>query len=306
MERLNNMMKKRTETFLTLCDQYRPDLGFIVYRATAYIQYLAMSEIESLLTTGKCFSESWSKSLNEHYTKLDGVIKTLLDQLSPDHLFLVSDHGAVPYKYHGNADDFLIRHKYMRAKAHVLRTALKLPKQLAKKILGRTDWNLPLRSMISWQKDFDGSKAFGHWYVSGIFINDKNRFNGPVEDAEYDNLVNDICRVFNNTPEASKYHMEAKPYRKQYADKEYSDYLPDIEILCPDSIFFAGGSRVLIEKNTNYGPVRDLTKLSSGMHSGQKGRHPFFSTDQGVAKLVLKDDPRDLRIVYKLACRLLT
>jgi len=235
MSHLNAMMGKRTEAFLSLSKKYRPDLGFVAYRATAYIQYLAMSEIESFIATGKCSSLIWADELLKHYSKVDESIKSLIDELSPDYYMLVSDHGTVPYKYTGNLDEFLIRKGYMKARP-LLRKSLR---RTASRVLGQRMRTVCSNCyVVRGRKDFKNALAFGHYYVSGIFINDKKRFNGPVGDNDYDRLVKEICQSFNDTPEAAAYDMEAKPYRGEFFGGRYSDYLPDIKIECPDTSFF--------------------------------------------------------------------
>ncbi|MFW8602211.1 alkaline phosphatase family protein [Desulfobacterota bacterium M19] len=302
MNRLNIMMRKRTETFISLSREYRPDLGFVAYRATAYTQYLAMSEIERFIATGKCYSSIWTDELLKHYSKVDESIKLLLNELSPDHYILVSDHGMAPYKYTANIDDFLIRKGYMKARPLWRRSV----KRTASRVFGRRMRNVHPNCYKAWgKKDFENALAFGHYYVSGIFINDKKRFNGPVGDNDYDRLVKELCQAFNDMPEANMHDMKARPYRSEFCGEKFSDHLPDIKIECSDTIFFTGGDLCLVDNNINYGPVKNLNMVTSGMHTGQKGRNPLFCADHRLVQLMEKNDPTDLRLVYNLVSRVL-
>ena len=301
-DKINEMQEKRIEAFIRLCKQHQSDFGFVVTRATTDIQYLAMSELQLYFAyrRGELKEEEaikhsiWFENFEKHYKLLDDLIKRLIEELNPEHFILASDHGAVPYKYKANFNAFLQNYGYQKQKLVV--------KGTFNSLVNSFRWKKTFKPVYrtKWKK----TKAFGNWYLSGIFINDYRRFNGPVKEENIDELVVKICHDFNQTPEAKKYDMEAKPYRKLYADARYSDYLPDIKVHCPTTIFTAPGEGAFIRPNEDYAPLPNLNNVKGGMHSGQKGEYPLFCCDNNTANMIENEDPEDLTLVYKLTERI--
>lgn len=302
-EKLNLMMENRVKTFLKLCKQHTPEFGFLVIRAPTVIQYLAMSEIERyfLAKEGKLSAEEkknsqvWFENFEKHYQKLDSLIQHTFEVLKPEHWILTADHGAIPYRYKMDVNAFLIKHDYYRRSLKPVGTI----KSYLKNILS------PQRRQHFFTANWKNTKAFGHWYLSGIMVNDQKRFGGPVQDSEIPAIVEDICSKFNSTREAVQFEMLAKPYRLLHIDSKYSDYLPDIKIHCPETIFSVpNNGNQLIRENEFYGPLPDLTKVTGGMVTGQKSCHPLFCCDVKTSHLIKENDSKDLTIVYKLTERI--
>ncbi len=300
-DKLNEMQEKRVEAFIRLCKQHQTDFGFIATRATTDIQYLAMSELQSYFAyrRGELTEEEanqhaiWFENFEKHYILLDNLLKRLIKELNPEHFIVTSDHGAVPYKYKANFNAFLQRYGYQKQKLLVRKTL--------KSLINSFRWNKPFKPV--YRQELERVIAFGNWYLSGIFINDSRRFNGLVKEDEIDEVVARICHDFNKSQEAKKYEMEAKPYRKLYPDAKYNDYLPDIKIHCPTSIF-AVSEGPFIRPNEDDAPLPNLNNVKGGMHSGQKGEHPLFCCDQKTATMIQDKDTKDLTLVYKLTERI--
>lgn len=311
-DKVNEMQEKQVEAFIRLCKQKQPDFGFIATRATTVIQYLAMSELQSYLayrrgeiTEQEAIRHSiWFKNFEKHYALLDNLLKRLIEELNPEHFILTSDHGAVPYKYQVNFNNFLQGYGY-QSKKLLIRPSLKSLinsfrsfRSLVNFIRGKKVFK-PV-----YEKQWGETKAFTSWYGNRIFINDSRRFCGPVKEDEIDQVVAQICDDFNQNQEAKKYQMEAKPYRKLYPDAKYNDYLPDIKIHCPTTIFAIRDEAHFIRQNKNYAPLPNLNRVQGGMHSGQKGEHPLFCCDHRTANMIQDQDAKDLTLVYKLTERI--
>lgn len=301
-DRLNLMLEKRVDAFLELCSEHRPDFGFIAIRATTVVQYLAMSELEYYFSykagqmSEKEYAkhEIWLNNFEKHYQILDEQIKRLIEVLQPEHCILTSDHSIVPYRYQSNPNALLEKLGYQKKKLKFFDTA--------KQLLNSVFFGKTFRQMF--EMDWDRTKAFSDWYSPGIYINDQERFNGPVLTDAIDSVVDDLCSDFNADKEAQKYEIVARPYRRLFSNARYKDFLPDIKLHWSDSIFIPGKHGNFIRPNEDWAPLSDLSTVKGGMHSGQKGRHPLFCCDSKTASLISQDDSLDLTLVYKLTERI--
>ena len=300
-ESLILMQEKRTQAFLKLSKKHKVDFGFVAYMATSRIQNLAMSEIRALSdsTTTTIFSEL----LPTLYRSLDQCIAELVNTAKPDQLMVVADHGAAPYRYSMNLDDFLAEAKFLRkrSKTSVVSMIKKaVPDQLKKSLT----ISMPKKiSQFSGNLDMSRAYAFGHRYVPGIYINDKKRFNGIVSTTkESERLIEEICGAFNDNPLAKEHGMHARPYRSECAQSRYYDLLPDVWIDKPDDIFVEGQGAFL-EKNVNYGDITNLNEVTGDIYTGIKGRNPFFLIDNKTSEYLKDDDQRNLTLAYKLIKR---
>ena len=273
-DKVNEMQEKRVEAFIRLCKKQQPDFGFIATRATTDIQYLAMSELQSYFAyrRGELTDEEankhaiWFENFEKHYNLLDQLLKRLIEELSPEHFIITSDHGAVPYKYKANFNAFLQNYGYQQEKLVIKGTLNSLINSFRRKKSFQPVYR------TQWEK----TKAFTGWYDPRIFINDSRRFNGPVKEDEIDQMVAQICGDFNKTPEAKEYYMEAKPYRKLYPDAKYNHYLPDIKIHCPTTIFPAPDEGPFIRPNEDYAPLPNLDNVKGGNALRPKRRTSTF------------------------------
>ena len=308
------MEERRTDCFIDLCQQRGIEAGFLCNRGTTITGYLASSEIESYdaYNTLEEFmprheDKSWiHKKLEEHYEMLDRQLERLYTELKPDHFIITADHGMVPHRYRANASAFLKQHGYTKQKESAplikwLRAAKnwlgfrKTTPGLMKKIPGAFD----LVASRDWRK----TKAFGHRYIPGIYINDSRRFAGPVSEASIDSVVDEIVETFNMLDTEERKGMRAVPYRRRF-DGPHTDKLPDIKFEDADGIFFNEGVEKLIYPNPRYGPVPlAMAEVDSSDFTGTKGDQPLCVVTKNTANLVRSGDARDLTLIYHLADR---
>ena len=119
-DRLDEIIKLRCEAFLKLCETSSPDYGFLCFRVTTTVQYLAMSEIEVLLAREEIDGlspdlsnqDSYLNPAQEricaHYELLDQLLKKVFEKLNPKDWLFCADHGASQYKYKINVNPFLV------------------------------------------------------------------------------------------------------------------------------------------------------------------------------------------------------
>jgi predicted AlkP superfamily phosphohydrolase/phosphomutase len=309
-DKVIKMERIRADTFVELCQQQTVDLGFLVNTGIRTIQYLAMSEIEPLLNGDNPDPES-EKLITKLYKEMDKIIESIITRLEPEHVIITADHGQAPMKYRANANRFLERHGWFIRKKAASTSMMgwvhkSVRKVMPKKLLTSLRKNLPAQ-VTAPPTPFDRDKtiAFGQYYVSGIYINDSDRFGGPVEQDEVARYTDQIMQAFNDSPEATTYNMRAEKYRSLYSNEPYSAQLPDLIIHKPDPIFFDGRGEEFVEDNPVYAPLpEDLDEVFSDMFTGTKGSHPIMYMDTSTAALLNEEDPIDLTVTYKLVDRL--
>jgi len=308
-QRLEKMLQKRVESFVSLVRKTQPRFAMLALMATTRVQYLGMSEIEDYInrsTTGEVPQtelSSFQQRMIKLYACLDEAIGFLLEKIQPERFILTADHGAAPFRFTVNVDDFLARIGLLTRPPHrsVCRRLLEVPKLrvlpyyflrvFAKSTLDE------IREPVVWSD----TKAFGHRYVPGIYVND-SRFGGSVSNTEKGRVIEVIVGSLNASPEAAQYGMSARPFRQHHLDSPFERILPDVWIDVPDNMFFEGTGD-FVEQNPDYGPIPDLNVVHKDMFTGIKGRYPIFLSDAMTATLVRESDPKNLTLVYRLVER---
>jgi hypothetical protein len=285
----------------------------VIDRATTVVQYLLRKVIEDRLTGDSDAQTELevlaSQLLERFYQQVDENLMRLVEELQPENLVLTADHGCVPYRYKGNVNGFLRDNGWQVAagKASSALARLKrgvrrmLPSNATQTIRG----SLPAAVKGAYNRfDRSRTKAFGHYQIPGLYINDKRRFGGPVaEGAETLGLVEEICAAINADSQAQRYGLSARPYRSEYPHVRFADKLPDIWIDKPDELLFDHKTAGVVVPNPNYGPIRDLDSVIDDMYTGQKGRHPILLVDQELDGMFRPEDPSDLRQVHSVVSR---
>jgi predicted AlkP superfamily phosphohydrolase/phosphomutase len=295
-DRLENKAERRTEAFIKMCKKYEPDFGFLAYRHVSVVEYLGMSEIMAIIgEEGSVTASSvWKKRVEPFFTHFDNLLKRLFEELKPERYLFTSDHGLGPTREYCNPNAFLQKNGFQKVDIQLGPSIRRVGGALRR-------LNKPsLSKIVDWSR----SVAFSDWYSSCIYINDKDRFNGPVGATTIDSKVDKIIEVFNNDDAVCSRGIKAVPYRRNYHGTRYYDQMADIAIIHEQSIFVAGKSGPFFSENPNYGPVSDMSASPGGMHTGNKTRFPFFATDSDTAKLIRPEDPKDLTLVYKLTERI--
>lgn len=307
-EKLNDMMLKRAEAFVAICNKDRSDFGFIAFRATTIIQYIAMSEIEHLIESGKtkggggnCDDRAIHQLLREHYSVLDGVLKLIWDSLNPERYILTADHGCVPFMNKVNLNHFLTTNNLQEQASCSAKFKKMLWRLLPRKQFEALKKIVPKAALKRSQGYVSSkTKAFGNTNIHGLYINDTKRFGGIIEDGEkLNDAVDQICDLLNNSILAKDHRMKAFPYRRKYPDAFFYDSLPDIWVDMSENYFPESGPTV-VTTNDLYGPITALENVPTDMNSGQKGSNPLFVIDAETAKDFELASTNDLTVVYKL------
>lgn len=294
-KKLEEMLLKRTESFIDLSKKENPELAFLVFRAPSVIFYLAMSEIEYK------YNKIWNNKMEHFFELFDDNLKKIFNELNPENFIITADHGMVSQKYHANYNVFLQKYGYLKKNIRIMDYAWYFIKKILIPILNLLGFHYFETSpgKINWEK----TKVFGDWYSNGLYINDKKRFNGSVLEESINKTVEKVCQDLNNCPEARKYNLKAFSYREKYKEYKFYDWLPDIWIDTPDEIFNFGQNKNFINKNPWFGKIRNLKHIPSSMFTGIKGRRPICIMNENLARLIENNDARDLTLIYKITDR---
>lgn len=297
--KLEEMMIKRTKLFIELLKKYKADYAFIVFRAPVIIEYLAMSEIDAIKKNN--YSNIWKDKLDDFFSLFDSCIEDIFKATLPDNFIITADHGMVNQRYHVNFNNFLQKNGYQKKEI----TIKEIIKLIAKKII------FPLQNIFGYHNlrpsflkiNRKETSIFGVGYYNGLYINDQDRFGGPVQEKEIEKMVDEVCITFNKSIEAKKYNMYARPYRRYYSEAKFNRLLPDIWVDAPNDFFFFGLNKNFIDKNPWFDKIKNIHHIPNDMFTGTKGKNPICIMNEGLAKFINKDDEKNLTLIYKITKR---
>jgi hypothetical protein len=105
--------------------------------------------------------------------------------------------------------------------------------------------------------------------IFGIYLNDKERFGGPVKVNEKEALKNTIINCFNEDVECQKHVVIAIPF--EGFGKPFDHLMPDILVSMPDGYMPVNESKQLFSKHAPSFNEIDLTKVRDDNWTGIKG-----------------------------------
>jgi len=300
---------KRGQAFSFFCDKFNPDFGFLTHTENTPIQNVAMVEIKGLIENDCIPKNIFQEKIYHFYSYLDNSIKSTVENIQPENLIIVSDHGASPRLSSVNLNQFL-QDIDLQEKKQISSSGLKkftkkasiiLPKRL--KQIGKRLAPEMVKELYSPNIDWFRTQAFGQRYIPGIYINDRIRFGGPVDsEEEIDHLTQYIINKFNLTEIAIKNDLHARPYRREYSFARFNDLLPDVWVESPDPVFFEGDGP-FFETNRDYHFIESLRDVTRDLFTGIKGRRPIACIDKKLENCIDPNDPSDLTQIYQIINR---
>ena len=280
------------------------DMGFVVQKEPVVLSNIYMYSIEQLMEQKKP-KLAVHYLLRQFYTALDDTLKYMVDRLQPEHVMVVSDHGAAPYRRSMNFNVMLQDLGYLRYKGdHTMPAksgvAGKLKARFAHEV--RQVLNAHPRPDFPPFTPIDqgATKAFANFYVPGIFLHDQ-RFGGPAIDrAQADALTEAIIRDLNAHPVAKENKLVARPFRRLHTGAPAYDLLPEVWVDHPEDLFPEHRGQA-VQKNPYYRDWSDLAGLPRDIGSGKKSSAALCAVDEHYLGDVDPTAPGlDLTVVHSL------
>ena len=240
-DRFIEMNTKRTEAFISLSKSKSVDFGFLVYRSTFLSEMLILAEISAAEQSNNEADEELISAARTYYSHLDSMLQNLCEAFPDAKVVFTSDHGSVAPKHSFNPNALLRELEFQprsskSQSASVMRKVKKfVPMSLRKKIKSN-------KSIAkSWARlsvaPPNGSLAFsailGSWR-HGIFINDSERFGGPIDRNKIDEYTTQVIDAINMHQTARKHGVVAR--LPNLGRKERSKFFPDIILSMDDTV----------------------------------------------------------------------
>ncbi len=310
-ETLINMTEKRLQTFIDLYDKKPVDLGFLVIRSVAVVHYLAMSEIENFCDGKPPMNRDLLENLKKFYKKLDNSIEKLFSKLQPEDYIIFTDHGITTLRENININKFLSQQGFQKSKlakgsSKKVITAIKhlVPYKLRRKIKRSSSFKEHYMSMVSF--DITETKAFSRGAVNGVYINDKERFNGPVAPEDIEKTIDALIDSFNTNEEFKKRNITAKKFNAKYNPKvKYYKYLPDIVLDNVKGLRFTEIGNTVFLTNKFASTKYALKQVKDDNWTGIKDPDTLLNISNTLyerSQDLIKQD-NDLTLVYNLIKR---
>ncbi|MEM1388395.1 MAG: alkaline phosphatase family protein [Pseudomonadota bacterium] len=310
IERVEAVIASNVRALQAVARETPTEATFVCLRPTTGLQYLARHDI-ALAAKARDRGEpliGTAARLAEHYRFLDDQIREIFEIVAPDHFILVADHGTAPYRKQVNLNAFLTAQGYQtprRRSTSLVKSGLRaLKRKLPRALTSRYGKTLRQR-LPGMALNFDPSRtrAFGHNHVPGLYINDAERFGGPVNADEVTPLVNELCAALNTDPTLMAEGFMAHPFRRQHEGSFAERELPDIALSGPDTHFFVGTGPLIRDNPNDRATPQDL-RFVHNPFSGIKGRNPILTMDNATGALVQEADARNMTLAYKLVDRI--
>lgn len=302
--RLEEMVRKRTSAFITLAKKYKIDFGFVVYRSSVLAEIFCLPELHRLLHGLHGVNHELVNAIKHFYQHLDEQVQLLVESFPDTNIVMVSDHGTTVVRWHVNINTFLCEHGYQTTSSkkkgiyrliNHFKTCMPMPIRAK---LGRMS---KIRKAYVGITPFDEKKSLafcmvmGDW-VPGIYINDRKRFGGPVNEKDIHDLSQRIAQAFNSEPFCIAHGLAAKvkPDTKAAA----THYFPDITFDMPDGYLITNMSQpVITESKLPDGPL-DVASIVKGPFLCCKAHTPLAVVVKHDWKVEMGPVKRDLRLIY--------
>lgn len=291
LSRLAEKNNRRTETFVKLNDKYKVDFGFIVYKtASVLAESFYCAEMCRRRNPQNVPDEDVMDALAEYYSDFDTQIEKLALKYPDAKIMFVSDHGTELRTKNVNFN-ILLRDAGLQSYDY--------KKAITKKSISKIKSLIPF-AIKSFLKKYAavavaGASSFGdvdftrhrtrafcrtieNW-THGIYINDKERFNGPVDDAAFEQVRDDIVECINKHPISKEHGFLAFATSK---GRKY-DYYPDVQVKIPKGFLTYDGATTFVSDYIAPKCTSGLETIMSGEMLYIKSQTPIAYIDEDVA-----------------------
>lgn len=173
-ERANKHLSDYFYLLEVLLERHQPDTCFV---ATRFVNEMAYKFIKLCqVTPNDAYENRFKKLVLNLADNFDILLDKCINNISPNHLFVVSDHGIGLFEYHVNLNEMLHRVGVLN-RSHT--------KNLIKKIINLRTQYLPYKRRRIFYPGYqlEKSDAFSVGFSDLIYLNDE-RFTGPQMDID--------------------------------------------------------------------------------------------------------------------------
>lgn len=287
-EFFKNMNNTRTDSFINLALEHKIDFGFLVYKTTSVnVETMINPELKKKSLGLKNYDKSIINACREYYSSFDNNIRRLSQEFPDSEIIFVSDHGHTPKLYSFNPNVLLqkLNFQTIRKKGAFKLKLFEFVKAVLpfkiKKIILK---NSKIKKASLKKNLFINSKtlAFCHTrndWSHGIFINDKERFGGPVENSKVKELTEIVLKKLNNSEELKEHNILAYEGLKRKPNKTP---FPDIVFRLPKGYLTSDSINQVFVK-TNYDHNNNgLQGITKGKMMSIKSPNPIFVTSKNT------------------------
>lgn len=304
-QRLDEMNQKRTSAFIELSKRHEIDFGFIVYKSSIVTtETLALPELSRYRQGDANISKPFLDAVEKFYGEFDEHVRSLVETFREAEVVLVSDHGMAPRRWSVNFNGFLMEKGYQNKSAtrrkffdFVNSFRHLVPYSLRRKLKGSQRIKSAYNSIITFNSN--ESLAFNITRtnaIHGIYINDNQRFGGPVKKTDMEALRERIVRDFNEHPEASSHSLSAR--KASVSEGKYTKYFPDIIIDMPDGYMPSNEQPGFIEEYPASAKPLDLQEMKYDKRMSAKAHYPLAVNKAGAWRAHPTTQKPDLRVIH--------
>jgi len=305
--RLAYKNERRTDSFIELDRRFNVDFGFIVYKTSSVLaETLLNAEYCRRKNSKNATDESLVDAVRTYYKNFDEQVEKLSNAYPDVEIVFVSDHGFTERTHTLNPNILLQENGYQhveRSKSILKRSVTKIKEIIpfsVKAYLKKTSL-MKMKNVGLINFNTEKTRAFcktqGDW-SHGIYINDKVRFGGPVNDSDFDTTLEQIVALINSNPVAIAHKISATQTKKY--DGARLAHFPDIVLSLPDGYLTSDKAPSFIADFRSSVSKSSLASIMKGDILSIKSHTPLAYISDALCKDVPADQLRgDLTVVYK-------
>lgn len=303
-DRLDEMNARRTKTFIKMTQQANVDFGFVVYKSSIVTtETLLLPELERH-AKGREANLEFIEQARRFYSRFDEHVRRLVEFFPDAEILLVSDHAMAPRMWSVNFNAFLEEQGFQKASAsrRGLYDAVKsirhlIPRSIRKGLKSSAAIKSSYESMITF--DPKRSQAFNITFTNathGFYVNDQERFGGPVPAHQVAAIRDQLVEVFNSHSVAREHGFKAAA--KTASGTIPADQFPDVVVDMPDGYAPSNASPSFISEYTEGKKPIDLREMVKDRRVSAKAHHPLAVVANAPWKVDPSTEKGDLRLVY--------
>ena len=298
--------ERRTDSFVALNEKYDVDFGFIVFKTASILaETFLTAEYARRKNMQNAADEKLIDAIRDYYQNFDAQVKKL-SELYPDaEIIFVSDHGTTQRTHTVNPNRLLQQNGFQQVThgKSALKGAISKLKEIVpfwlKAYLKKTSLS-KIKDVGQINFNTETSRAFcktqGDW-THGIYINDQDRFGGPVTQAEIDSIKDQIVTLINTDPTAQKHGIKAIPTAK--VNGAVLSYFPDIEVSVPNGYLTSDKGKSFVSAYVPPVSKSSLASVMKGDILSIKSHTPIASISTKMASMFSPDQlSGDLTVIY--------